>query len=541
MTETTHQGIAANILKRPFAQIDQLSARDKAYQTGDPALRPFYKYDVRLESFDEVIAARQNYATNRKTLHRALTSQYNSVKLTPAQADNLQRLLDEQTYTVITAHQPSLLTGPLYFIYKIASTIHLAKDLSARYADKHVVPVFVTGGEDHDFEEINHLHLFGKTISWDTAHGGAVGRLGVETLEPVLQEVSEILGSSAYADEARDILRTSLEGASTYFEFTRSLVQALFGKYGVLVASMDDPKLKRQFVPVIKQEVFDQVSKPLITATQDALTQEGFSTQAHVRDINMFYLTADARERIETNGTTYSVVNQSVSWTRTELEAEIDEHPERFSPNVNLRPIYQEMIFPNLAYIGGGGELAYWMERQSQFDALGIPYPMLVRRNSVMLVDNSSQRSLDKLSLSLEDIWQPTHEIINTIINAASTVDLDITQEASAIEAAYKAVAERAAHINPGLGKYVLAEETKALKQIEQIGSRLKREIKKQEEVKVKQVQKLVDKLFPSNGLQERHDNIWQYYITYGHSLIDYLVDHLDPMDKDFIVVQLLD
>lgn len=539
MTETTTSGIAATITRRPFADIDQLSARDKAYQSEDPALRPFYKYAVNLESFDDVLEARQAISTDRVILYQTLQRQYASMQLTEAQKRNLQLLQDDTTFTVITAHQPSLLTGPLYFIYKIASTIRLAKDLTARYSDKHIVPVFVIGGEDHDFEEINHLHIFGKTITWDTDHGGPVGRLSADSLAPVVDEISEVLGSSAYADEARQIIQSALAHATTYYEFTRALVQSLFGDYGLLIVNMDDLAFKKKLVPILKREIFEQVSKPLIEDTQAAIVQAGHSTQTHVRDINVFYLTARGRNRIEQDGDVYQVVDTDTAWTRSELEAALDTHPEQFSPNVNLRPIYQELIFPNLAYVGGGGELAYWMERKSQFEALGIPYPMLVRRNSVMLLAKGNRRNLDKLSLAVDDLWQPTHQIINQIIAAATSVDLDISNEAAAIATAYKSVADRAATINPGLGKYVLAEETKALKQIEQIGSRLKREIKKQEEVKVKQVEKLKEKLFPNNGLQERYDNIWQYYITYGQSLIDYLVDNLDPMNKDFVILQL--
>lgn len=541
MTKTTTSTLEAKISSRAFADIEQLSDRDKAYQSGNKRLQPFYKYEVNLDTFDQVVEERSAFPTDRNLLHRELTAQLSGIALTPQQAKNLDLITDTDTYTVITAHQPSLLTGPLYFIYKIASTIHLAKDLSNRYDKKHVVPIFITGGEDHDFDEINHLHLFGNRIAWDTDHGGPVGRLSTATLHEVIAEVGDILGSSNFADEARGIMQQALTASKDYFEFTRSLVQQLFGHYGLLIVSMDDPALKQAFAPIVKKEITHQVSKPLITAVQDQIEQAGFSPQTHVRDINVFYLTDDRRDRIEFDGDQYSVVDTGIRWSEQEVLEEIDKHPERFSPNVNLRPVYQELIFPNLAYIGGGGELAYWLERQSQFKTLGIPYPMLVRRNSVLLLGKSNRRNLDKLELHKDVLWQPTHRIIHQLIDSASEVDLDIDNEVKALESAYQSIADRAAIINPGLGKYVLAEQTKAIKQIEQVGSRLKREVKQREEVRIKQVEKLKEKLFPEGGLQERHDNIWQYFVTYGPALIDYLVEHLDPMKKDFLIVELED
>jgi bacillithiol biosynthesis cysteine-adding enzyme BshC len=368
------------------------------------------------------------------------------------------------TFTIVTAHQPSLLTGPLYYVYKIASTINLCARLKEHYPDYHFVPVFINGSEDHDFEEINHVNLFHKTIYWEEEKRGPVGRLPLGELETVIQEVGEILGSSTYADEVRSLLKESLANSKTYNDFAAHLVQFLFAPYGVVSLNTDDHRLKKIFVPIIKKEIFSSFSISHIEKAQSALEEKGFKGQAYPRDINFFYLGDGYRERIEKDGDSFKVLNTDIEFSANALEKEIEEHPERFSPNVIMRPLYQELILPNLAYIGGGGELAYWLERKSQFEEAGIPFPMLIRRNSVLLLASGHQKSMDKLEIDRDEIWEEEYLLINKILENASDVDLNVDTEYEAISQAMEAISKRALEIDPGLEKYVLAERAKTLK-----------------------------------------------------------------------------
>ena len=144
----------------PYAAIDYLSKSDKAYAQNYETLRPFYKYDVSIDSFQQTIEDKQKEKINRATLHEVIVAQYKNVETTEAVLQNIEKLQSENTFTIITAHQPSLFTGPLYYIYKIVTAINLAKELSAKYPKYQFVPVFYLGSEDHDFDEISYLHLF---------------------------------------------------------------------------------------------------------------------------------------------------------------------------------------------------------------------------------------------------------------------------------------------------------------------------------------------------------------------------------------------
>ncbi|MEM8586170.1 MAG: bacillithiol biosynthesis BshC, partial [Bacteroidota bacterium] len=178
----------------PFTQVPQFSSRDVAYATADSRLQSFYKYEVSLEAFERVFADKASDQVDRELLAEQLTAQYKELGISNPPTDQIEALGSKHGFSVITAHQPSLFTGPLYFIYKICSCINLARQLNAAYPDRTVVPVFITGGEDHDFEEINHLHLYGKTISWQEDQGGPVGKLPTSSLAPVLEELKGILG-----------------------------------------------------------------------------------------------------------------------------------------------------------------------------------------------------------------------------------------------------------------------------------------------------------------------------------------------------------
>ena len=200
----------------------------------------------------------------------------------------------------------------------------------------------------------------------------------------------------------------------SYSTATIHLVNSLFGADGLVVAGMNDPDLKRGFIPILIEELVQQRSHELVGATSSQLNEVGFKTQATPRKINLFYLRDQIRERIVFDEGIYKVLNTDYKFNETELIAEVNQHPEHFSPNVVMRPLYQEKTFPNLAYIGGGGELAYWLERKSQFDHFKINYPMLIRRNSVLWLDQGMSKKIDKLNLNITDIFVETESVSYT-------------------------------------------------------------------------------------------------------------------------------
>jgi uncharacterized protein YllA (UPF0747 family) len=209
--------------------------------------------------------------------------------------------------------------------------------------------------EDHDFEEVNHVHLFGKKLEWNQDQKGGVGTISTNSLHSIFEELKPILGTSENAKELYRLLSEAYLNNSDLASATRSLVNALFSKYGLVVLDADTKSLKQQAIPLIKKDVLEQANHTLIESTNAELSK----IQAFVRPINFFYQQKGSRNRIELQGGEYVVLNTNLKFTKPELEKEIENNPELFSPNVLLRPLYKELLLPNLAMIGGGASLQF--------------------------------------------------------------------------------------------------------------------------------------------------------------------------------------
>jgi bacillithiol biosynthesis cysteine-adding enzyme BshC len=243
------------------------------------------------------------------------------------------------------------------------------------------------------------------------------------------------------------------------------------------------------------------------------------------------------RERIVFENGIYKVLNTDYEFTPETMMAEVDNHPERFSPNVILRPVYQETIFPNLAYIGGGGELSYWAERQPQFEHFNVPFPMLVRRNSALWIDESNAKKLGKLGLTIDDLFGEVEELIKTYVKENTDEDLSLENAKVAINQAFERILAKATAIDPTLKKTVLGEQTKQINAINALESRLLKAEKRNHEVAINQIRTLKDKLFAENGLQERYDNFLPFYLKHGEDFIQILKDNLEPLKMDFVII----
>ena len=522
----------------PFTEVPQFSAKDIAYASADERLRPFFKYEVALDAFKQVMEDKAEDDTDRDVLVQTLLDQYDELPENELARSQVQSLGEKDTFTVITAHQPSLFTGPLYFIYKICSVINLARQLNDRYPEKKIVPVFITGGEDHDFEEIQSARIFGNQLTWENDEGGSVGAMSTATLEPVLAQLQDILGTRDLAQTIFEKIKTAYTSQTTYGAASVALVHALFGQTGLVVADMAKPAFKAAFRPMRERELFEQISQPLIEKAQTQLTEAGFSGQAHAREINLFYLSAGRRDRIVFEGDRYEVLDTEFSFTKAELRTELQDHPERFSPNVVMRPLFQELIFPNLAYIGGGGEIAYWLERKEQFAAFGLNFPMLIRRNSVLWIDGGSGKKLDKLDLDYRQLFRDADLIIRDYVAEQSDNELSLGDELKQVEEIFTRIAEKAKDIDPTLEGAVLSEGTKQTKAIENLEGRLRRTEKQRFDTAMNQIRKLRDKLFPDGGLQERTDNFLNIYLQEGDEMFEVLLNNLDPLAPGLVVVK---
>jgi len=510
------------------------------YLDGKKELTPFYKCEFKIESFEKMINERAQLPIDRVVLTNSLKSQYKGVEINGAVQNNIENLQKENCFTVTTGHQLNLFTGPLYFIYKIVSTINLAKELKSKYPNNDFVPVYWMATEDHDFEEVNHFNLFKKKYELAKTQSGAVGKMKLDGVDDLLTELKEDLGDRNGVEDVLHLFSKYYSHDKTYTEAIRGIVNHLFGKYSLVIVDGDDAGLKRLMVKEFEEELLTQKNHSVINSTTEKLVELGYKGQVNPREINLFYLKDQLRERIVLEGNVYKALNTNIQFSKEQLIEELNNFPERFSPNAPLRPMYQEKILPNLAYIGGGGELAYWFQLKEMFDANNISFPVLVLRNSVLMIDKGSAKKLQKLEIPVTDIFKNTDALIKAYLKKGSNIILDLKKEEQLVVDVFEDIVQKAGAVDQSLQPFVKAELQKSVKSLKNIEGRLMKGEKKKEEVAVNQIKNIKDKLFPSGSLQERHENILSLLLFHGETIIDELTKEIQPLDEKFTIIQLL-
>lgn len=525
-------------IKIPYQQTGYFSKLILDYLSGDEKLSPFYNQKVNIESFTEIIKERDLKPINRQLLVQVLQSQYQHVDASELTFSNILKLNNENCYTVTTGHQLNLFTGPLYFIYKIISTINLAKELNKACPENEFIPVYWMATEDHDFEEVNHFNLFGNKIELPKTQDGAVGKMKLTGINEVFNQLKELLGNRPETEKIINQFSDFYNEEKTFAEATRAFVNELFTKYGLVIIDGDDRSLKGLFVDELKNELVSRQNHKFINISSEKLQKLGYKPQITPREINLFYLQDNSRERIVFENERFHILNTSIYFSEKEIIAELESFPEKFSPNVALRPLYQEKILPNLAYIGGGGELGYWFQLKQMFKANNISFPILVLRNSALLVDESNKKRLDKIGVSVTQLFGNPDLFIKDFLKQGAEIILDLKKEESEIELIFTELKNKADKIDSTLSPMISAELHKTLKSIQNIEARLIKAEKQKEEVTVNQLINIKEKLFPKGSLQERQENLTLLFLLNGFDTIEKLIQILNPLEQEFIIIE---
>lgn len=515
-----------------------------AYLDRDPLLEDLVTDWPDLEGFGRQIArkSKQFSAAQREVLVQVLQKDYARLPDFGAAEnqsvrDNIQSLAQENTFTVTTGHQLNVFTGPFYFIFKIVSAIRLAQDLKAEYPDKHFVPVYWMATEDHDFAEINHTWIHGKKISWDVPAVSATGRMDTSSMEEVLKTYQGLLGLSEHAEELWRMVEAAYTDQEHLGDATRQLVHNLFARYGLVIVDADDAALKASFAGIMREDILQGHSHRAIAKTNGQLGKRGFAVQVTDRPINFFYLTDDFRERIVFEKDRYEVLRRDVSFTEAELREEIDAFPERFSPNVVMRPLYQECILPNLAYIGGGAEIVYWLQLKGVFDHYQVPFPLLMPRNSAMVTQPGLADKLLRLDLDFPQLFLSAEALKKEYVLGHTDHRLDLKDEWKELSAVFEKIKLRAYKIDPTLAPSTESVHARLKHALDRLEKKLLKADKKNHQDALEQIDRMKEKLFPNGGLQERSENFTVFYVKHGPALFDELIKHFHPLDFKFTIL----
>ena len=502
-------------------------------------LNPFYNRFPTIYNFEAQIAEKRiSYNNNiRLKLVNVLMKQYQNIDLSLKTKLNIESLADENTFTVTTGHQLNLFTGPVYFLYKIVTTIKLSQELKNAYPDFNFVPIYWMATEDHDFEEINYFSIHGKKFRWNKPDAGAVGALDTEGLEAVYSLFEQEIGSGIFATELKNLFRKCYLEKRTLAEATRIIANELFSDYGLVILDASERELKKECIPFFTSELINQDSHKIVSETIDAM--HPYTIQVNPREINLFYLLPNARERIIFENEIYKINNTSIQFSTEELLKELELHPEKFSPNVILRPLYQELILPNLAYIGGGGELAYWFELKAFFDHAKVTFPMLVLRNSAVVVSEKQINKANKLGLSINDLFEKQNNLVNKKTVELSEFPIDFSKQKQILAHQFEYLYLLASKTDKSFLGAVKAQEKKQQNGLLYLEKRLLKAQKKKYEDQTNIMIELQNEIFPLRGLQERHVNFSEFYLIKGNSFIEHLFEKFAPLEQNFSLILL--
>ncbi|APZ46799.1 bacillithiol biosynthesis cysteine-adding enzyme BshC [Polaribacter reichenbachii] len=524
----------------PFKKTGFFSKTMLDYLEQKDTINPFYNNFPDINGFQKQIEEKQNSFAlkTRLVLADALKKQYSFFDISEKTAANIELLKQENTFTITTGHQLNLFTGPLYFLYKIISTINLSEELIEKFPDQNFVPIYWMATEDHDFDEINYFNFDGKKVTWNSNDGGAVGRFSTEGLDEVFEVFSEHLGNSKNAAYLKKLFSEGYIKHHNLADATRFIANELFKDYGLVIVEGDDKSLKQLFTPFVKDELENETSFHVVSKTIAEL-EKNYKIQVNPREINLFYLGDDFRERIIFEDNCYKVNNTEIRFSKDEILTEVDHNPLAFSPNVIMRPLYQEVILPNLCYIGGGGEMAYWLELQDYFNKVNVTFPILLLRNSVQVISEKQAKKLSKLQISLEEIFLNQFDLISKKVIENTAIETDFSDKIQFLKIQFLELKEVAVKTDVSFLNAVNAQERKQIMGLENLEKRLLKAEKKRQKDLVDRITLLQNEILPNQSLEERHRNFSEYYLEYGSAFITALKQTLKPLALEFTILEL--
>lgn len=484
-------------------------------------------YTSSMNGIKNAAANRKFDPKHREILKKVLLEQYNGIKKSALVEKNIQSLSNSNTYTVTTGHQVCFIGGPLYFVIKLASVIKLAKQVATEIPDKNIVPVFWMATEDHDFEEANHVYIKNQIFRYNSSIAGAVGRMNSKETEEAFLSIKSVfpeLSMSAFLMEVENAYLSS----NTIAEATRKLANAWFGNEGLVCIDADNLELKQLFSPYIQKEIDQMFCYKQVPEAEKKMRERKLEPPVLARKLNLFYLNEGERVGIEFELDTFKIGNKE--YTKEALLQEALEHPERMSPNVILRPLYQEVVLPNLAYVGGPAETKYWLQLTGIFKEAEVPYPVLVFRDNFLFMKEENYSFLEENNLEIDILWNEFDDLDKFWVDRKVVKDEEW-------HAKKQEIAENFASLVKLEGKglkskaYIPAAQKHVENIIAKLENRIYRDHKVELESDLKKWHKLKEEVFPMGVFQERIVSIFDVMGLMGEDPFKVFIENCDPFD----------
>jgi bacillithiol biosynthesis cysteine-adding enzyme BshC len=507
----------------------------KSFLRESQDVKHLYNNKFSLKHVKNAIEIKEKLETDRTVLVDVLKRQYAAINSSAAVKQNIELLKEKNTFTITAAHQPCLFIGPLYNLIKISATITAAQKCKEQYPEYNFVPVFWLGSEDHDKEELCHTYLGLNKIEWHTEQSGAVGKFSLSAMEKALDE---LIHADAIKTELADLIKRSIADNRNFGQLTQSLVNGIFQEFGLVVLDQNEKEFKKLFIPIIQDEMQHSRVNEVLHPSIEWL-EKNYHAQAKPREINFFQLKENSRERILKSGDEYLNTKGELISDTKEISNFIEQHPEQISPNVMTRPLLQEMVLPNICFIGGAAEISYWLEQKPLFDFYNVAFPMLGQRPIVIPLKKPQLQKMEKLGLSFESLVEEKNIVINQWTNTNASTSLDTTVEKLEVEKIFYPLLERAISIDKTLESSVKSELQKTLNSIDTIQSKMTKAEKRNQETALTQINNLFNTVFPDGALAERRENSLAFSSKWSSEDFKSFVSMMNPLHESLIFIEI--
>ena len=478
---------------------------------------------------------------NRIRLVNEIKEQYKGIKISKELNNNINSLLNEKTFSVTSGHQLSLFSGPIYFIYKIISTIKIVSELNKKSKKQKFVPVFWLASEDHDFDEIAKVNISGKSLKWEKETlNQPVGKINSNNIEKVIKEYKNQIIDSKYSSKLIKLIDDNYTSFTSLSKATRSFINQLFVEYGVIVIDADSKNFKKTFVENMKSEVLNgHCNKTVIKQIEDIKkTFKDYKPQVNPSDINFFKMGDTGRVRIRKHGKGFKI---DKNITKKHLIDQINENPEKFSPNVIMRPLYQETILPNVCFVGGSSEIRYWIQLKSYFEKSKVVFPILTIRNSAFIVNSRVSKNIEKSGLKMQNFFISKEKLLKDKTSQLSETNLNFDNLRKTLLDQFEYFKKISRETDKSFIGAISAQEKKQLNGIDNLEKKFYKSQKIKYQQELKKVEQIYNYLNPDDIPQERVINFGNLYSEFGDNLFKILIKSFKPFENKILVLELED
>lgn len=515
----------------------------------------FYRYNFRdKEKYPEIFKSiLKKKASSNFKISEIISNQYKRYNsLSDKTKKNIKLLESPKTLAVITGQQLGILSGPLYTIYKIITAIKLSSQLNERYTDFNFVPVFWMESDDHDFNEVHQINIlnnennlvnikYKEDVSDDAIRASVGNLIFDESINEFFNQLELNLRQTEFKSNIISKLKEIYSTGKSFKESFRELLFWLFDEYGLIIFDPSTDEVKQTLKPIFLTEInnFRVHTQKLVSVS--ATLEEVYHAQVKVKPVNLFYHIENGRYSIEPVDEIFKLRRKRKQFTKDEIILEINEHPERFSPNVLLRPITQDYLFPTAFYVAGPSEISYFAQIHPLYEFFEIEPPVIYPRSSATLVEKSVLTFMEKYDLTMRDVFLGIDHLKEKILStvAENNIDLIFEDATKNINLIFDEIKEKLFAIDKTISDSTNRYREKVLFALNELKSKAEKAHESRFETIIRQISKLSNLLYPNENLQERELNYFYFANKFGQEFHRKLYDELSVSDFEHQIIEI--